>query len=307
MKKISGIYCIRNKIDGKIYIGRSNNIYLRWSHHKSELRRNIHGNKYLQRSWNKYKEDSFEFNIIEECSEIDSYELEKYYINKYDSCDEKYGYNLSSGGEHNSTGYFNNSLSKKVYQYDLNGNFIKEWTSISEVERQLNIDNSGISMCCKGKIKYFHNNQWRYEYSDSIDSINVFDLRSKNKKNKGKKVYQYSINGEYIGEYNNSRVAKEELNIGTSINSAAKNHKTAGGYQWFYEYKGLNVDPVNIHAKKHHRTTKVNKYDLNDNYIKTYDSLKEAAKDVGLKSTTGIIACINGERKTSGGYKWKSL
>lgn len=260
MKIISGIYYIKNKINGKIYIGRSNNIYLRWSHHKSELRRNIHGNEHLQRSWNKYKEDNFEFKIIKECSEFDSYELEKYYIKKYNSCDDKYGFNLSSGGEHNSTGYLNNSLSIKVYQYDLDGNFIKEWSSMSEAERQLDISSSEISMCCKGKLKYSHNSQWKYEYLDKIDPINVFDLHSKHNKYKGKKVYQYSMDGKYIDEYTSARVAGEKLNIiSSSINKAAHNHKTAGGYQWFYDYKGLNINPVDIHANKYHKTTAVKK------------------------------------------------
>ena len=44
-----------------------------------------------------------------------------------------------------------NKTSKKVNQYDLNGNFIKTWDSIMDVERKLKINNGNISSCCNGK------------------------------------------------------------------------------------------------------------------------------------------------------------
>lgn len=54
--------------------------------------------------------------------------------------------------------------SKKVDQYDLNGNFIKTWKSLTEVEKELKISDSTISACCNGK-KYYKTAGgfiWRY-------------------------------------------------------------------------------------------------------------------------------------------------
>lgn len=63
---MSGIYKITNIINNKLYVGStSSNFNKRWNCHKSTLRRNLHGNKYLQNSWNKYGEQSFDFEIIE--------------------------------------------------------------------------------------------------------------------------------------------------------------------------------------------------------------------------------------------------
>lgn len=56
-----------------------------------------------------------------------------------------------------------NKLSKKVYQYDMNGNKIKEWESTMQIERELAINNVSISQCCLNKIKYSHDFIWRYE------------------------------------------------------------------------------------------------------------------------------------------------
>lgn len=60
------VYCIRNKINGHIYVGSTNNPRRRWNQHKWQLRRGKARSKYLQRAWNLYGESAFEFEIIEE-------------------------------------------------------------------------------------------------------------------------------------------------------------------------------------------------------------------------------------------------
>jgi group I intron endonuclease len=64
---ICGIYNIINVVDGKIYIGSSNDIERRFRKHRSLLNRNIHENKHLQNAWNKYGEVNFKFVLVNEC------------------------------------------------------------------------------------------------------------------------------------------------------------------------------------------------------------------------------------------------
>lgn len=64
--RTSGIYQIVNIINQKKYIGSSNNTTRRWHEHKKHLRKNNHNNIHLQRAWNKYGENAFTFNVIEE-------------------------------------------------------------------------------------------------------------------------------------------------------------------------------------------------------------------------------------------------
>ena len=61
-----GVYKIVNKINGKYYVGSSNDIKCRWSGHKNKLNNNVHENSHLQRSWNKYGSNNFDFIIVEE-------------------------------------------------------------------------------------------------------------------------------------------------------------------------------------------------------------------------------------------------
>lgn len=60
------IYQIRNKNNNKIYIGSTKNFHKRKLRHINDLRNNKHHNIYLQRCWNKTKNESiYVFEIIE--------------------------------------------------------------------------------------------------------------------------------------------------------------------------------------------------------------------------------------------------
>lgn len=91
------IYCIENINTGKKYIGKTSaEISKRWTEHiKTSLNigtiktTNIH--KALYNHW-----DEFIFYIIEETTKEKLSEMEKYYINFYES--DKYGYNIKAGG-----------------------------------------------------------------------------------------------------------------------------------------------------------------------------------------------------------------
>lgn len=95
---ISGIYCIRNIINGKIYIGQSKSCVYRWREHKSELRGGYHGNSYLQASFDKYGEEAFEYSILEECEESRRDEREMFWIDQYNSTNRDFGFNRLFGG-----------------------------------------------------------------------------------------------------------------------------------------------------------------------------------------------------------------
>ena len=46
--------------------------------------------------------------------------------------------------------------------YDINGNFIKTWDCIGDIERELSVNKSNICQCCKGKYKQTGGYIWRY-------------------------------------------------------------------------------------------------------------------------------------------------
>lgn len=56
----------------------------------------------------------------------------------------------------------NGKCSKKVLQFSLKGELIREWVSLSEVKRQLGFSVGNISQCCSGKRKHAYGYVWRY-------------------------------------------------------------------------------------------------------------------------------------------------
>lgn len=83
MDKVVGIYKIENAVNGKVYIGQSTNMARRWVEHRHELKKGIHDNDYLQKSYDKYGTESFLFKIIEECDKDVLCSREQYWIDKY--------------------------------------------------------------------------------------------------------------------------------------------------------------------------------------------------------------------------------
>lgn len=57
-------------------------------------------------------------------------------------------------------------LSKKINQYNKEGNFIKKWNSIRDIERELGISNVAITHCCKGQTKTSGGYIWKYEVKE---------------------------------------------------------------------------------------------------------------------------------------------
>lgn len=106
-----GIYCIRNTINNKVYIGKSINIYKRIRQHNYLLNsKSKDENIYLINSWHKYGEKNFEYFILEflEQDEILISKRELYWMKIYDSLNPDKGYNLRSDSDskmivHNNT------------------------------------------------------------------------------------------------------------------------------------------------------------------------------------------------------------
>jgi group I intron endonuclease len=90
------VYEIRNILNNKVYIGSSIHLEKRFKEHKNSLIRESHHNKHLQRAWNKYGVDKFEFRILELVQDKNSLlKREQCWIDFKDSSDVDKGYNIS--------------------------------------------------------------------------------------------------------------------------------------------------------------------------------------------------------------------
>jgi len=65
--------------------------------------------------------------------------------------------------KNNKLGKPSNNKKIKIFQYDLNNNFIQEWECIGEIKKQLNFNKTSIINCCKGIQKTAYNFVWGYK------------------------------------------------------------------------------------------------------------------------------------------------
>lgn len=117
---------------------------------------------------------------------------------------------------------------KKVYQYDLDGNYIAEYSSTTEIAKKLSCCPSGISQCATGVLRSSHGFIFRYYKQSKIDIQEYKEILPL-------KVKQYDKQGNFIKRWNSVSEAANYYKIDNSsiyACSIGKKQKTAGGYIW---------------------------------------------------------------------------
>jgi len=90
----SAVYCIRNLINEKRYVGSAVHFQKRWSAHRVALRKGSHPNIKLQRAWNKHGESVFVFEVLEQVeNKADLIVAEQKWIDVYHAA--TVGYNIA--------------------------------------------------------------------------------------------------------------------------------------------------------------------------------------------------------------------
>lgn len=65
------MFQIRNRVNGKLYVGSSLNLDAIWNRNRMELKLSGHRNPALQEDWKKFGEDNFVFEILSEIEQKD--------------------------------------------------------------------------------------------------------------------------------------------------------------------------------------------------------------------------------------------
>lgn len=113
---------------------------------------------------------------------------------------------------------------KTVRQYDLNGNLIATYKSISEAANINNFERSPIKKCCRKELKSAYGFKWECEEI----------LAEKKYNNTAKQIEKIDINtNEIIEVFPSISAAAKSLNKGTSlIRRVLNKENTAYGYKW---------------------------------------------------------------------------
>lgn len=177
----------------------------------------------------------------------------------------------------------------KCYLYDINGNYLQEFNSITECAKFINIPVSNLSNSIRGKYKV--NN---YYVSDI--KMEYFEVPI-NKYVNG--FYKYDLEGNFIEHLPtlSSLINSLKIKNPSGVYRALRTGNSAYGFQWSSE-KLPNMKKLVTKTQ----ARKVGKYTKEGELIQVFNTVREAKND-----TCGAPNVLSGKRKTAGGYIWKYI
>lgn len=369
------VYMHTNKINGKKYIGiTSKEPIRRWG-----LRGQGYKTQYFKRAIDKYSWDNFEHEILYmDLTEEDAKRKEVELIKKYNTKNRNFGYNLTDGGdgtvgviiseetrtnlrnshigqiawnkgmkgkykvgtshahlekwktkeyrERQTISHLGNKQSEEtkkkisencartssVYQLDLEGNIVRKWDRIKLAVDIGGFNSSSISNCCSNRLITTNGYIFIYAKDFSEHEVKRRVVLANSERNIDNKfllkVYQYSLNGDFIKEYNSAREASENNNLDMVSIISCCNEKllSCGKYIWSRTTDEIFIKSiVDKNKNKLHdgKSKIISKYNKNMDLLKTYKSCSDAEKNEDINKTTLKKYCIN--KLQYNGFYWR--
>lgn len=239
----SCIYKIVNEQNGDFYIGSTNNLKRRLIEHRKSSKNSPKCS--IHKAIQLYSSSSFTIEIVSFCDRdhLSLIDMEQQVIDSYlDVWDKSYNMCKVAGRVDHSSALVMDSimrgrepLMKAVNQYDLSGDIVETYKSLSDAEKA-GFDHSKVSMCCNRQRKTAYGFQWRFVTDcEDVTSCGV-PLRSM-------KVDQYDKDWNYITTFESFYQAAKETTKetdekkisrkGNKISQAARGLKqSAYGFRW---------------------------------------------------------------------------
>jgi hypothetical protein len=193
---------------------------------------------------------------------------------------------------------YSGHLGKPVFQYDLQGNFIKEYKNAPAAHTETQISSSAICCCCNLINPTACGFMWFYEFKGS--SIDPF-VKTKRVKFP---ISQFSINGEFIKKWDHISQIANTLGISAiKVSNCCKGIiPNYGGFIWSYVQDVPLPEKFGMGVSK-----KVYQYTLDGAFVAEFTNAVEASKAVSCgtkKQNSSISTCCIGKTASSYGYQW---
>jgi group I intron endonuclease len=307
----SGIYKITNKVNQKFYIGSTKNFFSkRWWSHRNDLRLQQHGNKYLQRAWDKYGEKSFTFSVLEEdVPEENLYEREQFWIDTTNCTDPEIGYNIAKLATNPNPREYTEEERRKQSNRIAPGGYlvtmptglelhVENLTEFAQAWPEYKLNERGLSACARGEIpqhKGFKckraDPQYQVEYVKPEDkrlrSFVLFDPQGKR--------YEVDNLSEFCRQNN-----MEDQRI-TLLGCAKGKNYQSKGWQCYYEENAPKeftpVEELQAQNRKHY-------FIISPDYqTYTTDYLREFCEEHNLNEHA-MRCCANPKEKAQRYKNW---
>ncbi len=217
-----------------------------------------------------------------------------------------------------------------VYQLDENGEKIKTWKKIKDAEDELGITSGKITMACKGQRHTAGGYRWKYVYQDKIKGEKWKKYKDIEVSAEGRVksvIGRVNYGHRMAGGYMSCSPIKGELNIRKLVHvlvaklfipnpnpddyyivnhkDGIKTNNKVENLEWTDNSgNGKHAHENGLVTKSKRLNIAVDQYDREGNFIKTFESMGEAGRELGIHH--GVISKVcNGIFKQTHGYVFK--
>ena len=290
--KTSGIYKITCINNNKFYIGSAISLRKRLIEHRNLLLKNKCHCSYLQNCFNKYGTSSLQVEFLQIFDELIEYKTIEY-KEVLLKAEEFYISTLNPELNSQMKPYSNcmdlgNSI--PIYQYDLEGNFIKEWSSQAEVQRTLGFN---------PQAAFTHQSAGGFQWSKiKVDKMPIYRRLSGIKSRQVCSLYD--LLGRKIKTFDSltdlgNEILPKNWTIDKKRNVLYRLINTSKGYDNKYRVaKGADDQLDNSINLKHQKNYIVVQYDKQGNFINVYQNIAKALNKKYSREYYDIISDENG-------------
>ena len=326
LKEIGVIYKITNKINGKIYIGKTfQDVNVRFIQHFK-----INEPTLIHKAMIKYGIDNFSLDIIYSSPDInDINNKEIYYINYYGSRDKSIGYNICKGGEGTSGRVVSDAV--KLHMSYIMGDMVQNlntgevYRNMYEAERQVaGKITAGLNAAIRRNRKF--KGSWWIKLGDNpplnedereikikeLEKISKLQIQNgaklRSKINKEKPPVAVSVICIETQEIFNT-ISEANLKYKCDIHDSLRyDNRTAAGYHWCRLEDKERIERLNLlykgkGSKKGYKFKPLMCIDTNQ----IFNSKEEFKSFYPLSWLSAAQCCARRETKTSHGLRWKYL
>lgn len=216
---------------------------------------------------------------------------------------------------------------KKVYQYTKTGEFIAEYSSISEASRRTGTPQKAIMTVCGGKKQFANAYRWSFEKHEVFFGVNEEPPKGFKYIPGFEGLYSISRDGVVYGHRSKKILAPKDGVIGLSHPTHRQVQNKTIAYllaltyipnpnpENFKHVKFLDSNPLNLNVdnivwcKTKIRLVlgrRVKQFSLDGELKREWNTALEAAVSLDI-NVGSLYSCLNGKRgrKTAGGYIWR--
>lgn len=282
------IYKVTNTVNNKLYIGQT----IKALNERKNGHHQTQDNTYFHRAIAKHGRDIFVWEVID-TSATDSKtlnELEIHYIKTLKTHSTQHGYNMTWGGD-SSWEIGRLHKIKTVSQFDINGNYIATYESLT--------DGANAAEILLHRVSYSainghptHNTRWQFGNSQVYEH----KLRAR-----GTTVYQFDASSNCIASFDNAIHACEQTSIpyDTIRNCCIGTGNSAGGYFWSYNDTATFSKPARAAVNKR----SILKLDSNNNILEEFKTLSAISTNASYRQS--IRLRLSNGKTCSDGFYWK--